>query len=138
MVAVPFLRVVAGTHGRKAIDLSVLHDAPVESMIAAPKEWCPNPSSTSCLRVRGESMSPAIGDDYIVAVDSAQIDPGQLDGKIVVAWHKDKGLTVSRFRCYDHTEVLHAENPKYESVTLDSQNKWKILAKVLWWIGKED
>jgi len=27
-------------------------------MIAAPKNWCPNPASTSCLRVRGHSMSP--------------------------------------------------------------------------------
>jgi hypothetical protein len=34
--------------------------------------------------------------------------------------------------------VLHPENPKYESVTLDAKNKWKILAKVLWWIGKDN
>jgi SOS-response transcriptional repressor LexA len=138
LIAIPLLSVVAASHGEKGDNRPLLHGAPVESMIAAPKEWCPNPETTTCLRVQGDSMSPVIGDGYILAVDSSQNEPGQLNGKIVVAWHKDMGLTVSRFRCYDHTEVLHAENPKYESVTLDSQNKWKILAKVLWWIGKED
>jgi SOS-response transcriptional repressor LexA len=68
----------------------------------------------------------------------SQNNTATLDRQIVIAWHKDIGLTVSRFRRYDHTEVLHPENPKYESVTLDAKNKWKILAKVLWWIGKEN
>jgi len=137
LIAIPLLKVSAATHGEKGDNTPALNGAPVESMIAAPKEWCPNPETTSCLRVHGDSMSPVIGDGYILAVDSSQNDPAQLNGKIVVAWHKDKGLTVSRFRTYDHTEVLHAENPKYESVTLDGRNKWKIVARVLWWIGKE-
>jgi len=105
-------------------------------MIAAPKDWCPNPSSTSCLRVRGDSMSPLIPDGYIVAVDSSQHDPMALDGKIIVAWHKDRSLTVSRFKSYDHTEVLEPENRGYESITMSAKDRWKIVAKVLWWIGK--
>jgi SOS-response transcriptional repressor LexA len=136
VVAVPLLDVVAGAHGGKGDDISVLNDAPVNSLIAAPKDWCPNPSSTSCLRVRGESMAPTIGDSYIVAVDSSQIDRSKLDGKIVIAWNKDKGLTVSRFRRYDHTELLQPDNPQYETVTLNKQNSWKVVAKVLWWIGR--
>jgi len=83
-------------------------------------------------------MNPLIGDGYILVVDSSQNDTAILDRQIVIAWHKDIGLTVSRFRRCDRTEVLHPENPKYESVTLDAKNKWKILAKVLWWIGKEN
>jgi SOS-response transcriptional repressor LexA len=137
LVAVPLLKTVAAAHGQAGDDIPFLHDAPVESMIAAPREWCPNPASTSCLRVRGMSMTPTIGDGYIVAVDSSQTDRSKLDGKIVIAWKKDKGLTVSRFRRYDHTETLQPENPRYESITLGHQNdKWKIVAKVLWWIGK--
>jgi SOS-response transcriptional repressor LexA len=137
LVAVPLLKTIAAAHGQKGDDIPFLHDAPVESMIAAPKEWCPNPASTSCLRVRGHSMVPIICDGYIVAVDSSQTDRTELDGKIVIAWKKDKGLTVSRFRRYDHTETLQSENPQYESITLGHKNdKWKIVAKVLWWIGR--
>jgi SOS-response transcriptional repressor LexA/DNA-binding transcriptional regulator YiaG len=136
LVAIPLLKVVAASHGDKGDNAPILQDAPVESMIAAPKEWCPHPASTSCVRVHGDSMSPLIDDGYILAVDSSQSDRSKLDGKIVIAWHKDVGLTVSRLRRYDHTEVLHPENASYKSVTLDNRNKWKIVGKVLWWIGR--
>jgi SOS-response transcriptional repressor LexA len=81
-------------------------------------------------------MNPLIYNDYILVVDSSQTDRSQLDGKVVIAWNKDIGLTVSRFRRYDHTEVLHPENQEYKSITLDRKNNWKIIAKVLWWIGR--
>ncbi len=136
LVAIPLLNIVATTDGEKGDDMPMLHDAPIESMIAAPKEWCPSPTSTYSLRVRGNSMNPLIYDGFILVVDSSQTNRAQLNGKIVIAWHKNYGLTVSRFRRYDHTEVLHPENRDYESITLDRNNKWKIVAKVLWWIGK--
>jgi SOS-response transcriptional repressor LexA len=136
LVAIPLLKIVAATNGEKGDNMPILHEAPVESMIAAPREWCPNPGSTYSLRVRGNSMNPLIYDDYILVVDSSQVDRAQLDGKIIIAWHKDVGLTVSRFRRYDHTEVLHPENREYGSITLDRKNNWKIIAKVLWWIGR--
>lgn len=138
LVAIPLLKSVAVAHGEKgegdATDL--LEDAPIESMIAAPKDWCPNPSTTSCVRVRGSSMSPLIHDGYILAVDSAQTEINELSGKIVIAWHRDRGLTVSRLNRFDHTVVLQSENTNYESITLSGKQKWKIVAKVLWWIGK--
>ena len=81
-------------------------------------------------------MMPLIGDGYIVAVDSSQSDPSELNDKVVIAWHKDNGLMVSRLRHYDHTEVLQPENKEYESIVLNNKHKWKILARVLWWIGK--
>jgi SOS-response transcriptional repressor LexA len=136
LVAIPLLKVVAATNGEKGDNVPILHEAPIESIIAAPEEWCPNPTSTYSLRVRGNSMNPLIYDNYILVVDSSQTSRSKLDGKIVIAWHKDVGLTVSRFRRYDHTEVLHSENREYGSVTLDRKNNWKIIAKVLWWIGR--
>src|ERR1700733_219088 len=51
LVAIPVLKTVAAPLGEKGDDISYLPDAGVESMIAAPKRWCPHPSSTSCLRV---------------------------------------------------------------------------------------
>jgi SOS-response transcriptional repressor LexA len=136
LVAVPVLKMVVASHGENGGHSSNLLGGPLEGMIAAPKEWCPNPSTTSCLRVAGNSMSPLICDGYVVAVDSSQIDRMRLDGKIVVAWHKDKGLTLSRFRRFGHTEILEPENHGYESITFSSKQLWKVLAKVLWWVGK--
>jgi SOS-response transcriptional repressor LexA len=136
LAAIPLLKLVAATHGYKGHASAILHDAPVESMIAAPEEWCPNPSATTCLHVYGDSMAPLIHDGYILAVDSSQNDRAELDGKIVIAWHKDKGLTVSRLKRYEHTEVLQPENGGYDAIVLDKKHTWKILAKVLWWIGR--
>jgi SOS-response transcriptional repressor LexA len=135
LVAIPLLKVAAGS-GREGDNLPLLSDAPVESMIAAPSDWCPNPAYTSCLRVRGNSMLPLIQDGFVVAVDASETDLTRLDGKIVIAWHKDIGLTISRFRRFDHTEVLQPENTEYEAVTLGTKQTWKIVAKVLWWVGK--
>jgi hypothetical protein len=118
------------------ISFCCVQDGAIESMIAAPKDWCPNPCTTSCLRLRGSSMSPLIRDGYILVVDSSQTKISELNGKIVIAWHRDKGLTVSRLNQFDHTVVLQSENASYESITLGSKQKWKIVAKVLWWIGK--
>ena len=136
LVAVPLVKVVAASHGENGDSVATLRDAPVEGMIAAPQDWCPNPAATTCLRVKGNSMNPLLYDGYILVVDSSQNDASKLDGKIVIAWHKDKGLTVSRLQAYDHTEVLRAENSAYESVVLNKKHSWKIVAKVLWWIGK--
>ena len=137
LVAIPVLKVLAASHGAKGDNVEVLRDAPVDSMIAAPKDWCPRPATTSCLRVKGDSMAPTICDGYIVAVDSSQTDRDDLDGKIVIAWEKNTGLTVSRFKRYGDTETLQAENPQYKSVTLgQTKERWMIVATVLWWVGK--
>jgi len=133
LVAIPLLGVHAGTHGEKGDKVLDLSNAPAEDMIAAPAAWCPNPASTSCLRVKGMSMSPLIHDGDILAVDYSESSHADLDGKIVVAWHKDKGLCVSRFRRYRGVEVLEAENREYESVTLGSDRNWRIVGKILWW-----
>jgi transcriptional regulator with XRE-family HTH domain len=136
LVAIPLLKVAVASHGGKGDSSALLHDAPVESLIAAPMDWCPNPAATTCLRVQGNSMMPLINDGYILAVDSSQTDFSKLNGQVVIVWNKDMGLMVSRLRQYDHTEVLQPENKEYESIIVNNKNKWKILAKVLWWIGQ--
>ncbi len=133
LVAIPLLSVHAGAIGERGDDTLDLGKAPVENMIAAPAAWCPNPSSTSCLRVKGMSMSPLIHDGDILAVDYSQTSHSELDGKIVVAWHKDRGLSVSRFRRYRNEEVLEAENREYEPVSIASDRSWRIVGRILWW-----
>jgi len=81
-------------------------------------------------------MAPLISDGSILAADTSQRDQAELDGKIVITWHKTMGLNVSRLKRYGPTEVLQPENSESESVVLNGKHKWKILARVLWWIGK--
>jgi DNA-binding transcriptional regulator YiaG len=60
LLAIPLLKTVAASIGENGDDHEMLPDASVESMIAAPKDWCPNPSTTSCLLVGDNSISPLI------------------------------------------------------------------------------
>jgi phage repressor protein C with HTH and peptisase S24 domain len=113
-----------------------LNEVPAQDMIGAPAMWCPHPSDTSCLRVRGSSMSPLINDDDIVAVDRAETDPGNLSGKIVVSWQRDNGLILSRFLLVNGVQLLESENSEYEPVKLGKNRNWRIIGKVLWWIRK--
>jgi SOS-response transcriptional repressor LexA len=135
LVAIPLLPVVAAAHGGKGDPPESLNEIPPETMLAAPSKWCPNPAHTSCLRVHGRSMMPLIHDGYIIVIDTSQTNRTKLYGQIVVATHKDHGLIVSRLQRFDHTEVLVPENREYESTAV-SINGWRIVAKILWWIGQ--
>jgi phage repressor protein C with HTH and peptisase S24 domain len=131
LAAIPLLKVHAGTHGERGDNLRDLNQAPQEDMFAVPLSWCPHPESTRCLRVKGKSMAPFLNDNDIVVVDSSQTKHTDLSGKIVVSWHKEKGLSVSRFRKIDHVELLESDNREYQSITL-SNREWRIVGKVLW------
>jgi SOS-response transcriptional repressor LexA len=134
LVAIPVLPVHAGTRGEAGDQQVDLDRVAAEAIIAAPEMWCPNPADTSCLRVKGTSMSPSINDGDIVAVDSSQTDPSKLSGKVVVAWHRDHGLSLARFRQIDGMQVLESENRDYEPVTFGKDRNSRIIGKVLWWI----
>lgn len=134
LIAIPVLPVVAATHGGKGDPAVSLEQVRPESMLAAPSRWCPNPAYTSCLRVRGHSMMPLVHNGYIIVVDSSQTNRRRLYGHIIVVAHKERGLVVSRLQRFDGTEVLVPENREYESIPL-STSRWRVVAKVLWWIG---
>jgi len=133
LVAIPVLPVVAATHGGKGDPEVSLDQARPETVLAAPSSWCP--AYTSCLRVRGRSMMPLLHDGYIIVVDKSQTNRRKLYGQIVVAAHKEQGLIVSRLQRFDDTEVLVPENREYDSISISSAS-WRIVAKILWWIGR--
>lgn len=135
LVAIPVLPIMAATLGGVGDPPDQLRLASPEGMLGAPSKWCPNPAHTSCLQVRGHSMMPLIHDGYIIVIDTSQTSHDQLYGQIVVASHKEHGLIVSRLQRFDHTEVLIPENREYESIAV-STNGWRIVAKILWWIGR--
>jgi phage repressor protein C with HTH and peptisase S24 domain len=113
-----------------------LTEIPGESVMAAPIDWCPNPESTVCLRVAGNSMSPLILDGYIIAVDASDVENDNLVGQIVVAAHTEQGLLVSRLIRVDHTDALVSDQREYGSVPVTPGSEWRIVGKVLWWTGR--
>jgi len=134
-VAVPLLPVRAATLGEEGDKVADLDQLKPEAMLAAPAKWCPNPAATISLRVKGNSMSPLILDEYIIAVDTSIVSHEDLIGRIVVAWHVEKGLLVSRLVRFDHTEALVSDHREYDSVSLVTPSGWHIVGKVLWWTG---
>ena len=136
LVAIPLLPVYAATHGEQGDKDVDLEQVQPEALLAAPRDWCPNPNSTICLRVKGMSMSLLILDGYIVAVDTLDVRRDILIGQIVVAWSAKKGLLVSRLIRFDHTDALISDHREYESISLAPESAWRIIGRVLWWIGK--
>jgi transcriptional regulator with XRE-family HTH domain len=135
VVAIPVLQATVGTHGGQGDRHGSLSYIPAREMMGAPAEWCPNPSYTSLLRVRGHSMEPLIHDGDIAAVDSSQTDRALLGGKVVIVTNEDKGLCVSRLRRYPKFDVLESENRDYQAVVLGKSSGWRIVGRVLWWIS---
>jgi DNA-binding XRE family transcriptional regulator len=136
MVAIPLLDVHAGAIGEQGSSETNFEEATTEEMIAAPALWCPNPAETNCLRVKGTSMTPLINDGDIVVVDGTVPEPTDLDGKIVVAWHRKSGLALARFVVADGVHLLESENRSYAPVRVEKDRNWRIVGKVLWWIRK--
>lgn len=135
ILSVPLLDAVVGAHGVPGDRRSSLRAIPVAEVLGAPAPWCPNPSYTSLLRVKGHSMEPLIRNGDILAVDSYQTDRGQLYGKVVIASHEQKGLCVSSLRRYESLDVLEGENREYDPVVLNKASGWRIVGRVLWWIS---
>jgi len=134
-VGLPLLKAVIGSHGVQGDRRSSLRKIPATEIISAPAVWCPNPSYTSLLRVKGNSMAPLIREGDILAVDSFQTERTELYGKIVLAVNEKKGISVSHLRHYGNLDVLEAESRQYEPVVLNKASGWRIMGRVLWWIS---
>jgi phage repressor protein C with HTH and peptisase S24 domain len=135
-VAVPLLPVFAATAGEQGDKEVDLDQTLPERSLATVSDWCPNPDSTICMRVKGNSMSPLILDGYIIAVDTSEVRHDMLLGQIVVAQHSEKGLLVSRLIRFDYTDALVSDQREYGSVSVAADSSWRIVGKVLWWTGR--
>jgi phage repressor protein C with HTH and peptisase S24 domain len=135
LAAIPVLRATVGTHGVLGDRRSSLRGVASSTTVAVPASWCPNPSYTSVLRVKGRSMQPLIRQGDLLAVDTFQTERSDLYGHIIVAGTDQTGLCVSRLRRYDSVDLLEAEDRKYDSVVLTKGSRWRIVGKVIWWIS---
>ena len=132
IVAIPVLPVNVATPGERPDRSIDLDQVIADSVIAAPVTWSPNPGTTSCLRVKGSSMSPAFNDGDLIAVDASQVDTDQLNGKVIVASQREGGLVLGRYRSVDGMQMLESENREYGPLVLGKGRDWRILGKVLW------
>ena len=114
----------------------LFEDAVVVSMVAAPRQWCPNPERSRCLEVQGSSMAPLIRDGDIVAIDMSETDVARLKDKIVVVAHSSRGLILATLRRFRGVDVLEPENREHDSFPLEKDRTWRVLGKVLWWLSK--
>jgi DNA-binding XRE family transcriptional regulator len=135
--AIPLLPLKAATYGLEGDKRLDFDGVPPQGLIAAPSDWAPNPAFTSCLRVRGDSMAPVLRDGYIIVVDTSDTNRKQLVDKMVVAWHPDKGITVSWLKMVDGGEALVSQSAQYLPVVLSRDKSWRVIGKVLWWIGRD-
>jgi hypothetical protein len=135
LVALPILPLRAATAdetGDHELNFSEIHP---ESVIAAPASWCPHPAATSCLHVKGTAMGPRINNGDIVAVDWSSTEPDVLNGKVILAWHRNRGLALSRFVQINGTQLLTADNHSYAPIALEKNRDWQLVGKVLWCIN---
>jgi len=136
LVAIPLLPVVAAAPGEEGSHHTDLYQVRPDAVFAAPGPWCPHPEFTTCLRVKGSAMVPLLQNGYVIVVDTSQVNASEIEsGDIVVVSHESNGLVVARLMHYDSVEVLVPENREYESIILSS-SAWRVVGKVLWWIGQ--
>jgi DNA-binding XRE family transcriptional regulator len=136
LIAIPLLPLFAAADtegGSSHFDFNLIEP---EGMLAAPGVWCPNPTLTSSLRVKGTSMEPLLHDGYIIVVDRGQKDRSKLKDRVIVAFCQQYGLVVSRLRRVGKVEMLVPDNREHEPVSLS--HDWRIVGKVLWWVGMPD
>ena len=135
--AIPILPVRVAAVGTEGDKIDDLRNVSASGCIASPSNWCPNPRFTNCLRVAGDSMAPLICDGYIIVVDTSQVENEKLDGELIVAWDATAGLVVARLKRNAGRESLVSANQEYSSLVTEPNKQFRIIGKVLWWVGRE-
>jgi SOS-response transcriptional repressor LexA/DNA-binding XRE family transcriptional regulator len=131
--AIPYLRdaAAAGT-GR------IVEDE-VEGYCIIHERVAPRPQNLRCVRVSGDSMSPALTDGSIVAVDITRRNPKQLEGRIVCARVSEDEVVLKRLRLRGRYALLFSDNEdqhKYPPIVVDmSERPDLLIGQVVWaWV----
>jgi phage repressor protein C with HTH and peptisase S24 domain len=132
-VAIPLLKDAAAAGPPRSID-----ERDVDERLVVPRRMCPHPDDTVCIRVSGDSMSPVLEDEYVVAVDTKQQDPLQLYNQMVVARDPEGGVTIKWLRKVDDELMLLPQHTsvRHPPTLISKTSGWKIVGRVLWWIGE--
>ena len=107
-------------------------ESDIEGYVLVPYGWCPDTQNFSCLRVRGDSMTPILNDGAIVGIDRTQRDPAMLQQQMVAARYED-GVTIKWLeRQPDGALLLVPENKTHPTLTLPRTEANPILGAVSW------
>src|SRR4051812_16682361 len=133
VIAVPLLEDPAAAGSPRLIE-----EAKLEDTLLLPRAWCPHPESMVCIRVKGNSMSPILEEDYIAAMDTAVNERSQLYNKMVAARDPEGGVTIKWFRkMANGKEALIAQHTSedYDPIIISDEPGWKLIGEVRWWVG---
>lgn len=124
---VPLLRDAAAAGAARTIT-----EGDIEGYVLVPYGWCPDAQNFSCLRVRGDSMTPILNDGAIVGVDHTQRDPAMLHHQMVAARYED-GVTIKWLEQQpDGGLLLVPENKSYPTLRLPRAEANPIIGSVSW------
>lgn len=109
----------------------------IAQMLAFPRAWFRSPGELYALRVAGDSMSPVIGDGYIVIVDVSKRDPKKLVEHMVAAREGD-GVTIKWLRRDGDTYLLVPQHvtPRHPVRIMRAEGNFSIVGEVIKWIGE--
>jgi phage repressor protein C with HTH and peptisase S24 domain/DNA-binding XRE family transcriptional regulator len=127
-VSVPLLKDAAAAGAPRAVS-----DVDLEGYVLIPSAWCPDPAHVTCVRARGDSMSPIVHDGAIVAVDHSQRDSNLLHQKMVAARHQGGVVIKWLERHPDGALHLVSENKKHSTLKLRQAAQNPVLGIVSWW-----
>lgn len=131
-VAIPLLKDAAAAGSPREVS-----DADIDGYALIHYPWCPNPGNYTCLRVRGDSMTPILHHDAIVAVDHSQCDPFALNHKMVAA-HHDGGVTIKWLERHPGGDLrLVPENKSYPTLRLPRTQENPVVGMVAWWWNRQ-
>jgi len=129
---IPLLRdpVAAGTP--RATD-----EREIAQVLMLPKLWFPATGELFALKVAGDSMTPIIGDGYIVIVDTSRRDPRKLVERMVAAREGD-GITIKWLRKDGDTYMLVPQHisPRIQVRVMRAEGNFSIVGEVIKWIGQ--
>jgi phage repressor protein C with HTH and peptisase S24 domain len=113
----------------------------VEDYAVIHADWCPHPEQVTCVRMRGDSMSPILADGSIIAIDHSRRDPLALDGKMV-AFRQGNGASVKWCKVVSRNFVMGLPENK-ESIAEDTLLLFRddevddcVIGRILWWWGR--
>lgn len=109
----------------------------IEDFLPMPRSLCPHPDSTRCVKVKGSSMLPIIRDGDIAAVDVSRREARELIGDMVAAGNPEGGVTLKWLRKSGSQYLLVPQHtsPRFNPVVLSEDKRWRIIGRVIWWIG---
>lgn len=102
---------------------------PIDLIIAPKRDLLKGPAA---LRVRGDSMAPAIVDGATVGVDIR--DKRVISGAIYAVWLNYEGVTIKRIFVFHDRIVLKPDNQYFPETAIPAKNLGEefIIGKVVW------